>query len=360
MNTIPSIGLAILASGSAALAQAPPCGASLRLDGTNFVSAASRPDLQNADRVTYECWFRGNAPRARILSKGDGGSCLTNRTVDFSYEPNKSVSCWFFMIQGAKRVCVAMSGPVVPLNTWAHVAATFDTTKRVAKFFVNGKLVSSKTTPKGTKLFQSSTPFYIGATPPYQYLTGDIKQVRVWKVAQPQGLIQALRFVELSSFPNLVASWPLSGHLFDIAGDHHARPAGRSSIRYTGGCGTRSRFGTGTKGPFGVPSWGADRRPVFGQTVTFTADNPSKVSAIGLAVIGMAPAQTPLLGGTLLVKPALVLGMSIPAAGLRWPVAIPKHRQAWGTPVFTQLVVGYPSRTGLGFSAGLQLMVGDR
>ena len=83
----------------------------------------------------------------------------------------------------------AISGPTAsPVNTWTHVALTYDGT--TLRLYVNGTQVA---TQAATGAIQSSTnPLWIGGNRPYgEYFQGLIDEVRVYNRALTPAEIQA-------------------------------------------------------------------------------------------------------------------------------------------------------------------------
>src|SRR5262249_9149783 len=74
------------------------------------------------------------------------------------------------------------------LNTWSHVAATYDGS--ALRLYVNGTQVSS--TPQTGSIATSSNPLQIGGDSFYgQYFAGTIDEVRVYNIALTQAQIQS-------------------------------------------------------------------------------------------------------------------------------------------------------------------------
>ena len=77
---------------------------------------------------------------------------------------------------------------MLPLNTWTHLAATYD--GATLRFYVNGVQVSSLA--QTGSIVTSSNPLQIGGDSIYgQYFEGTIDEVRVYNVALTAAQIQA-------------------------------------------------------------------------------------------------------------------------------------------------------------------------
>ena len=79
-------------------------------------------------------------------------------------------------------------GTALPLNSWSHVAATYDGT--TLRLYVNGIQVNSQ--PQTGNILTSIHPLQIGGDSFYgQYFQGRIDEVRIYSVARMQAEIQA-------------------------------------------------------------------------------------------------------------------------------------------------------------------------
>ena len=75
----------------------------------------------------------------------------------------------------------------IPLNSWTHLAATYDGT--TLRLYVNGTLVASRA--QTGALAASTNPLQIGGDAIYgQYFAGRIDEVRVYNTARTQPQIQ--------------------------------------------------------------------------------------------------------------------------------------------------------------------------
>jgi hypothetical protein len=122
-------------------------------------------------------------------------------------------------------------------------------------------------------------------------------------------------------------------------------------------------YGDGWPGAFGVPQLTADHAPAIGSPITIIADNSALLQSIpGWLVIGFTRASIPTgLGGTLLVIPALVLPVTLPAlVPLHLEGSIPDDPALVGSSVMLQLLEADPGASrGVSFTPGLELVIGE-
>ncbi|MBK7761812.1 MAG: choice-of-anchor D domain-containing protein [Bacteroidetes bacterium] len=91
----------------------------------------------------------------------------------------------------------------IALNTWIHVAVSYDATSQEMNLYKNGNLVStaSSVPPPPADIVQ------IGAWYGVYFTNGKLDEVRVWNVARTQAEIQANMNIELNAQPGLMLSY---------------------------------------------------------------------------------------------------------------------------------------------------------
>ena len=131
----------------------------------------------------------------------------------------------------------------------------------------------------------------------------------------------------------------------------------------TGTCGTTatsSNYGAGTAGTNGVPGLSLDAPPQLGATIGMVIGNSSGVDALTLLVIGLSQSNTPSLGGTLLVNPAINVNFLLPAAGATLPSVIPSDNVLCGVTTYVQVLqADAGASAGVSFSPGLSVTLGS-
>jgi chitodextrinase len=158
-------------------------GNALAFDGaTSRVTINDSPSLHLTNGMTLEAWINPSA----LLSGWD----------DIIYRGNDDY--YLILFNGAPVAGVTTAnlssssntfGPsVLPLNTWTHIAQTFDGT--TVRLFVNGAQVAS--TPLSGSIQDMNNPLEIGSDHIFgQYFQGLIDDVRVYNIALTQSQIQA-------------------------------------------------------------------------------------------------------------------------------------------------------------------------
>jgi hypothetical protein len=120
-------------------------------------------------------------------------------------------------------------------------------------------------------------------------------------------------------------------------------------------------YGAGWNGRHGVPTLGTDAPPVVGTTMSFELGNSLLEDTSGFWAVGFQKNEAPTaFGGTLNVKPALVIPVALPKQGFSFPYAVPTDPSLCGVSFFHQLfVVDEDASDGLSFSRGLQVTIGN-
>src|SRR4051812_22740656 len=128
-------------------------------------------------QITFEAWVNPHSTKCNtILSKGDGGNgSLTDFIIQVGYDGTTCgvMDVSFFGV-GAWDASITK----VALNTWTHVAVTFDGTNKL--FYINGVL--DRTVPRAGPLYVSASPLYIGRQGQNcncNFFDGSLDEVRV-------------------------------------------------------------------------------------------------------------------------------------------------------------------------------------
>jgi chitodextrinase len=156
----------------------------LVFNGTNaLVTVPDAASLHLTTSMTLEAWVNPSAVNSvwrDVIYKGNDNYYLEGSSGG---GPSPAVGGTF----GGANANVYGSAALA-LNTWAHLAATYDGT--TLRLYVNGTQVSS--VPRTGSIATSSNPLQIGGDGIYgQYFNGLIDEVRVYNVALTQAQIQS-------------------------------------------------------------------------------------------------------------------------------------------------------------------------
>jgi hypothetical protein len=192
---------------------------SITLNGTtSYVSFTTDNNLQLDSAITVEAWIKPSAFGPNHYSN----SIACKHSWSLNGEQGFVLRCGgsgqlSFTFCGVDTLGNTMSwqpivspANVLTLNTWAHVAATFDGDS--SKLFVNGIKVASQYF-RGTMKPNTSYPMRIGrlsdaVQSDARAFNGQIDEVRIWNIAKPQAEILAGYNRHISPTSNgLVGYW---------------------------------------------------------------------------------------------------------------------------------------------------------
>jgi hypothetical protein len=162
-------------------------GAALRFDGVDdIVRVTDAASLDLTSGMTLEAWVRPTALsgwRTVIMKEVGGGLAYTLYAHDDAPKPAAYVR-----IAGKSASDAASGTAGLPLNTWSHLAATYDGT--TLRLFVNGAQVASR--PVTGSIVTSSNPLNVGGNSVWgEYFAGLIDEVRIYSRALTAAEIQA-------------------------------------------------------------------------------------------------------------------------------------------------------------------------
>jgi hypothetical protein len=159
-------------------------GGSGYFDGTGdnlyFGTTSSFNFFHNGSSFTVEAWIYRNAVGnyQAIVSTMNGSADIGNEFVVLN--TNTLRISFSRGVVGGGGFIDSNTG-VVPLNSWCHVAATFDTSGKTVTFYVNGVQAGSGSLPSyAYSSSNAANPMYIGSRPDSTELfTGYISNVRL-------------------------------------------------------------------------------------------------------------------------------------------------------------------------------------
>ncbi|MCX6303741.1 MAG: T9SS type A sorting domain-containing protein [Bacteroidetes bacterium] len=164
----------------------PTGGNALQFAGSgNYVTIPATINSSfGTNRITVEGWFYQTAATVGIPALV-GEAFLTDGTIKFSiYLNGQQISAGFY----AGAWTSAASTVNLPLNTWTHIAATYDQT--AIRIYVNGvaagSLPASSVLPTSTEEWRIARRWDLP-----DYFTGRMDEIRIWNVARTQAQIQS-------------------------------------------------------------------------------------------------------------------------------------------------------------------------
>lgn len=170
-------------------------GNSLSLDGTgDYVSFVEQDTFDLAGDFTIESWiYLNNTSSAHtILAKRNQGAANPNTNYSLRVDAGGQIRFFWYNSTGA-LVDMSESGSSVTALSWQHIAATYDTSTNVAKIYVDGTVVSTKTAASDPPT--NNYPFTIGASinagNPANFFNGYIDELRISKTIRYSGSFTA-------------------------------------------------------------------------------------------------------------------------------------------------------------------------
>ena len=163
----------------------------LYFDGTNDVVAVGAPTPSNSS-FTKEAWVNipSHAGNLNIISSNWAPFWITGGRLSAGIANNYS-----YVVDPAS----------FPLNTWVHVAVTFDDPTNTMRLYRDGNLVATNTNV--TASYTAENTFIGSHAGSQSFFLGRIDEVRFWNVARTQAQIQNNRSTELNPLnePDLAA-----------------------------------------------------------------------------------------------------------------------------------------------------------
>lgn len=198
------------------------------------------------------------------------------------------------------------------LNTWTHVAATYDGT--TATLLVNGAPVATAA-GNGLPPFDQGDTLRIGKGAdiggPIEVWNGSIDEARLWPFARTAGEIAATMNMELNSVPGLVSTWNFNNSYQDSSGGLNATAQG--SVGFSANAPMLTPmpallgvgYGASSAGCLGSIEIGATAVPLVGNPDFAAVATRVPANALAIGFVGFSPANPPLrlLGVDVLIDP---------------------------------------------------------
>ncbi|MGH7245107.1 MAG: LamG-like jellyroll fold domain-containing protein [Phycisphaerales bacterium] len=160
------------------------CGSALEFDTNRYLAVPSSASIHSTwNSFTIEAWvYPTSTPPVFNAIAGEWNDLTASSRGCFIALLN-TVPIVYLSHNGGDYISVN-SGVIAPLNTWTHVAGTYDGAN--LRIYVNG--VQRGTIPQTGSVFQASIPFHIGRLDAggstTQFFHGTIDEVRLWNVGR--------------------------------------------------------------------------------------------------------------------------------------------------------------------------------
>ncbi len=192
--------------------------------GSGYVEVPDAPALNPTAAITLEAWLNLRS----YDNFGAAPFCPTIAGKDFQE------SYWFGVCDGRLRLIVrdaiALDGTdVLPLNTWTHVAGTYDGS--VMRLHINATLDASKDIGAGP-IGVSTDPLRIGNDVSWDASPdGLLDEVRLWNAARTDmQIFTTMNTTITTATTGLVAAWNFDGDASDPVGGHNGAVTGDATI----------------------------------------------------------------------------------------------------------------------------------
>lgn len=216
--------------------------------GATFVSTVDSgievpysPDLTPQSGITVEAWITyddATLPAGwrypTIARQGVNGNGSENWFLRINANNTNTKQLRWKIRTATNEVAVNWPFTAGQLNTWTHVAGTYD--GAFARLFVNGVQVAQAPGNGAPIRHVPNELMRIGkgtdeAVPSIEVWNGELDEVRLWPFARTQAEIQSTMNHELVGVPGRVSTWILNGVPVDFSGGQHGTEIG--TVNYT-------------------------------------------------------------------------------------------------------------------------------
>ncbi len=202
----------------------------LSLNGSSYLSVANHDDLnselQKAGAFSIDAWVHPAAYQGIMTVVGN----------DYSSGYWFGLNAQGFILFKPNGYDQYLSSSTVPLNTWTHIAASYNIVTREVRIFINGSINQSQTMLQGY-IGTCNSDLRIGADRltgggPGYYWYGEIDEVRIWSSAidfsSAAGLLYRIPHGVMNGMHGkyLAGGWRLNGTLSEISGTKNASAVG--------------------------------------------------------------------------------------------------------------------------------------
>ncbi len=155
-------------------------------NSSNYVTIPSTINSSfSTNNITLEGWFYFSATNAGLpMLIGEAYNVDANITYCIHRSGNQIIAGFY---NGGWQA--AYSTTLIPINTWIHIASTYD--QNQVKLYFNGVLNATFNSNQALPV-SNSQPWYLGKRWDFlETLSGAMDEIRIWNVARTQGQIQA-------------------------------------------------------------------------------------------------------------------------------------------------------------------------
>ena len=208
--------------------------------GDGHIRVANHPSLRLTNAITVEAWINPNnvSGYGQIVDKWDALVGYEQRSFTTYLNPGGQIA-WAICATGTDAIWTyIISTNAAPVDTWTHIAATYDGTN--LKIYLNGTMEAEGYFTN--KIFPGTNDFAIGAVVGGT-LAGDFISPFPGSIDEPAIYNRALSASEIQTIynagaagkinpkcvtasTNIVAWWPGDGNGYDFARTNHATISG--------------------------------------------------------------------------------------------------------------------------------------
>lgn len=160
----------------------------ITLSGSNYHNVANAASLQ-LSRFTVAAWFKTSTnfgSDAMIVNKGGFGSESSSQNMNYGIwmTSSETISGGFETSSGTNHFVTSANS--FSDGQWHYAVVTYDGSN--VRLYIDGAQVATKSTSGASPETSGTKPVRIGAnsgvTPPVNYFTGEVDEVRVWNNAK--------------------------------------------------------------------------------------------------------------------------------------------------------------------------------
>lgn len=202
---------------------------------SQYVYVADNADVSITGDITIECWIN-------LTQKASDAGAHYHLVNTWTDEGSERAYALYLRNNDRLRFLASDDGStdanhlfqaectdndMTTINTWIHVAVTFDISAETCKFYVDGVLKTTNviSSPIGATMNNSNSNFLIGAQTAAgptvgSFLDGKIDEVRLWNVVRTPNDIANFKDRELvgdDKTANLKGYWKFNGDYTDSA-----------------------------------------------------------------------------------------------------------------------------------------------